>query len=59
MVDDVDQQHTVRTSVEQVIVVRVDGQSFLDKLVILASAIESASNDGDLFTEVVVMATRS
>ena len=59
MVDDVDQQHTVRTSVEQVIVVRVDGQSFLDKLVILASAIESASNDGDLFTEVVVMAARS
>lgn len=54
-----DQQHTIRTSVEQVIVVRVDGQSLLDKFVILAGAIESTSDDGDLFTEVVVMATRS
>ena len=56
MIDNVDEKHTVGTGMEQVIIVRVDRQSLLNKLIILASAVESTSDDRDLFTKVLVMA---
>ena len=56
MIDNVDEKHTVGTGMEQVIIVRVDRQTLLNKLIILASAVESTSDDRDLFTKVLVMA---
>lgn len=58
VIDHVDKEHTIGASVEQIVIVGVNRQSLLDKLIVLARAVKSTSNNADFFTEVVVMTTR-
>ena len=58
VVDQVDEDHTVRASMEEVFVVGIDGKSLLDKRVFSACSVDSTGNHTDFFTKVVVVTTR-
>ena len=58
VVDQVDEDHTVRASMEDIFVVGVDGKSLCDKRVFTAHSVDSTGDHTDFFTKVVVVTTR-
>ena len=58
VVNQVDEDHTVRACMEEVFVVRIDGKSLLDKCVLGALSVDSTCNHTDFFAKVVVVTTR-
>ena len=57
VVNEVNQCHTVRARMEEIITTGIDGKALTHKLVIFACAIDSARNYTNLFVEIVVVTT--
>lgn len=57
VINQVDQDHTVRASVEEVFVIRIDGESLLNERVLSTLSVNSTGNHTDFFAKVVVVTT--
>ncbi len=57
MIQEMDEHHTVRAAMEQIVVVWVDGQTLLQKFVIFADTANCARNHTDFFKQVSVLTT--